>query len=177
MKLNNMAEKVTGLIGDPPPSPAVKGVTDNAWIRGLRTNWNSPPLHYFPRFRDGSMILDALIQYPIPIPAYDQLLDHHELYHRQAPTMEHIIADLIQAKDKDLNIVDQAIGHGTQSHKEQVLVSMWNAAYASSKNSDVKLFTIPDIPFHPEGSRKCGIGLVKGFLELTVADTDNSNGS
>ena len=123
------------------------------------------------------MILDALVRYPIPIPAYEKILDHRDLYHGQAPTMEHIVADLILAKHEDLNIVDQEIGHGTQSHKEQVLVSMWTAAYASSENSNVKLFTVPDIPFHPDGSGKCGIGLVKRFLEFAVTDTDTADGS
>ena len=56
------------------------------------------------------MILDALVRYPTPIPAYDQLLDHRHLYQEQSPTMEHIIADLIMAKDEDLNIIDQAFG-------------------------------------------------------------------
>ncbi|KIM72115.1 hypothetical protein PILCRDRAFT_16433 [Piloderma croceum F 1598] len=123
------------------------------------------------------MILDALVQYPIPIPAYEKFLDHQDLYHGQALTMEHIVADLILAKHEDLNIIDQEIGHGTQSYKEQVLVSMWTAAYASSENSNVKLFTVPDIPFHPDGSGKCGIGLVKRFLELSITDTDTADGS
>ncbi|KIM79879.1 hypothetical protein PILCRDRAFT_823068 [Piloderma croceum F 1598] len=144
----------TGSIGDPLPLPAVEGRTDNTWIGDLRTDWNSAPLHYLPRFRDGSMILDAL-----------------------APTMEHIVADLILAKHEDLNIINQEIGHRTQSHKEQVLVSMWTAAYASSENSNIKLFTIPDIPFHPDSSGKCGIGLVKRFLKLAVTDTDTANDS
>jgi len=56
--------------------------------------------------------------------------------------MEHIVGDLINIDDEDLNVVDQAFGHGTESHKEQVLVSMWNASYASLENPNVKLFTI-----------------------------------
>ena len=69
------------------------------------------------------------------------------------------------------------MAHGTESHKEQVLVSMWNAAYASSENSNVKLFTVPNIPFHPAGSGKCGIRLLTKFLELTITDTNNANSS
>ena len=88
------------------------------------------------------MILDALVRYPIPIPAYEKILDHRDLYHGQAPTMEHIVADLILAKHEDLNIVDQEIGHGTQSHKEQVLVSMWTTAYLCGTVSMMPHWTI-----------------------------------
>jgi hypothetical protein len=121
------------------------------------------------------IIFDALEKIGTPIRAYDHLLDHDDLYDGQAPTMEHIVADLIRAQD--LNVVDQDVGHGTQSHKEQVIVSMWKAGFASSENSDVKLFTVPDLPFHPEGSGKCGIGLAKRFFDLAVPDTDSPKGS
>jgi len=91
--------------------------------------------------------------------------------------MEHIVADLIHTKEEDLNIVDQSIGYGSDSHKEQVLVCMWSAAYAKSEDSHVKLFTVPDIPFHPDGSGKCQIGLSKRFLDLAVTDTEDVKGS
>jgi len=161
----------------PPHSPPVEGIVDNAWIQPLRDKWNSAPLLHLPRHKDGAMILDALIRHPTTIPPYDRLLDHQDLYHGEAPTMEHIVGDLINIDDEDLNVVDQAFGHITESHKEQVLVSMWNASYASSENPNVKLFTIPDLPFHPKGSGKCGIQLATKFLDLAITDTDNVNGS
>jgi hypothetical protein len=147
------------------------------WIRDLRTKWNLAPLQYLPRFKDGNMLLEALIQYPTLIPAYDQLIDHEDLYNGQASTMEHIVVDLIHMKDERLNIVDQSIGYGTDSHKEQVLVSMWNTAYIKSEDSNVKIFSISDLLFHPNGTGKCEISFTQHLLNLAVTDNVNVKGS
>ena len=123
------------------------------------------------------MLLDTLIKYPTPIPVYDNLLDDQELYQGQTPTMEHIVADLIHMPNDHLNIVNQSVGYGTESHKEQVLVSMWNTTYAKSEDSTFKLFSIPDLPFHPNGTGKCKISLTQHLLNLVVMDKDDAKGS
>jgi hypothetical protein len=164
-------------MGHPLLSPTVQGVDENLWIQELRTLWNSAPLRYLPRFKDGDMILDALVEYPTPIPVYENLLDDHELYKGQAPVMEHVVADLIHAPEDSLNIVDQSVGYGTESHKEQVLVSMWKAAYATTENCTVKLFSVPDLPSHPNGTGKCKITLPRRLLDLAVTDTEDAKGS
>jgi hypothetical protein len=147
------------------------------WIQDLRTEWNSPPLRYLPRYKDGEMLLEALMKYPTPIPAYDNLLCDPVKCQGQTPTMEHIAADLINTPDDCLNIVDQSVGYGTVSHKEQVFVSMWNAANAKSEDSAVKLFSVPDLPFHPNGSGKCKISLAPDILDLAVMDKDDAKGT
>jgi hypothetical protein len=87
--------------------------------------------------------------------------------------MEHVVTDLIHVDENKIVIVDQSAGYGTGAHKEQVLVSMWRSEHAKADDSDVKLYSIPDLPFHEKGSAKCDINLPKCFLERAVVDAEN----
>jgi hypothetical protein len=154
-------------------SPPVEAHPENAWMLSLKNEWRSPPLCHLPRSKDGDDILDALLRFVTPIPSYDRLLEHAELYGGDGPSIEHVVADLIHTDEEEMVIVDQSVGQGVSASKEQVLASMWRSAHAKTDDSEIKLFSIPDLPFHKNGTGKCLIQLPNRFLDKAVVDSDN----
>jgi len=163
--------KTSSKAEEPEGNAPAEGHPENAWMIKLREEWGSAPLKFLPRYQDGKNMLDALVRYPSPIPMWDDLVDESEIYENQRPSMDHIMMDLLHTDDGSLNIIDQQLRFGCEVTKAQFLAALIRAPHVKEFNPSTRLYSIPDLDFHEEGSHQCGITVPKNMLDFSVQST------
>jgi hypothetical protein len=146
----------------PPQDPA----SPNRWIGPLREEWLGTPLKFLPRAAQGLQLLDRLLAFQNEIPQYECYVPFQSIYHRQVPTMAHIMADLDLVPINELTIYDQGLRHGAYGiTKPQLMASWFRAPYIREFNPTYRLYNILDLPCHKDGLGQCEITVPPGLLE------------
>jgi hypothetical protein len=140
--------------------PAVSDVhPKNLWLVELMDEWNTAPLCYLPRAKDGLAVIKSLVQYPTEIPRYERNVPFESVCKGQRPTLSHVMEDLLLLDDDKLRVTDAGQRHISEGGltKAQLLANMLQAPYVREASSTTRLYSVLDLHFQKGGSHKCGL--------------------
>jgi hypothetical protein len=130
-----------------------------------------PPFKFLPRAADGLQVLDRLLAFQSEIQRYEHNIPFDSVYHGQAPTMAHIMADLDLVPINELTIYDQGLRHAAYGiTKAQLFASWYRVPYIREFKPTNRLYNILDLPSHKEGLGMCGITVPPALLEQGIEE-------
>lgn len=149
---------------------------ENEWIADLRDEWNRVPLSCLPRAKDGLLLLNALAEYPSPIPLYDQAVPFDKVCKGQKPTLSHVMQDLLLVDEDKLSITDAGQRHVSEGGitKAQLLACLIQMPSIREYSSTTRLYSALDLHFQKGGSHLCGLVIPAEISKCALVDQDET---